>query len=144
MTQTKAKKQRTSRKPNPLGTPWHLIFDRDGTEDYGVIIDTEGNDLVASHLPFTTMPRWKDRDFGDGCFWLPYSDSDEPTPVLVRQMQVMATAPKLLAMLKMAVAASDPAKDTWVKEAREVIAEATVKKRRAVKAVHLDERDLPF
>jgi hypothetical protein len=107
----------------PLCTPWSLHFDRDGTEDYGIICDAEGNDLVASHLPQTRMPRWKDREFGEGCFWLPEEEGDE-MPVLVRQMQVMTAAPKLLEMLKIAVATADPARHTWVKEAQEAIAEA--------------------
>ena len=109
---------------NPLNSPWSLHFDRDGTEDYGIICDAEGNDLVASHLPQTNMPRWKDREFGEGCFWLPEEEGD-PVPYLVRVMQLMTAAPKLLAMLKVAIATADPAKHKWVKEAWDVIAEAT-------------------
>jgi hypothetical protein len=107
-----------------LCTPWSLHFDRDGTEDYGIICDAEGNDLVASHLPGTKMPRWKDREFGEGCFWLPDEEGDK-MPLLVRQMRVMTTAPQLLAMLKIAIATADPAKHKWVKEAHHAIAEAT-------------------
>ena len=107
-----------------LNTPWSLHFDRDGTEDYGIICDAEGNDLVASHLPQTNMPRWKNRGFGEGCFWLPESEGDR-MPLLVRQMQVMAASPNLRAMLKTAIATADPAKHKWVKEARQAIAEAT-------------------
>ncbi len=84
---------------NPLNAPWSLHFDRDGTEDFGIICDAGMNDLVASHLPQTNMPRWKDREFGDGCFWLPEEEGDE-VPLLVRQMQAMAAAPRLLAALK--------------------------------------------
>lgn len=40
-----------------LCTPWSLHFDRDGTEDYAIIFDAEGHDLVQS----TT-------------FWLPEED----------------------------------------------------------------------
>ena len=100
-----------------LSTPWSLHFDRDGTEDYGIICDAEGNDIVASHLP--------ERQEGYGnVFWLPEKESD-PVPLAVRQMQVMTAAPKLLHMLKIAVATADPKRDKWVKEARDAIAEAT-------------------
>lgn len=109
---------------NDLGTPWSLHFDRDGTEDYGIICDAEGNDLVASHLPQSKVARLADRPFGTGCFWLP-EDDDQPMPVLVRQMQLMTAAPKLLEMLKIAVAIADPSRHKWVKEAQAVIAEAT-------------------
>jgi hypothetical protein len=123
-----------------LNTPWSLHFDRDGTEDYGIICDAEGNDLVASHLPCTRMQRWRNREFGEGCFWLPEEEGQE-MPLLVRQMQVMTVAPKLLALLKVAVAAADSAQHEWVKEAYEAIAEATgVKYRRkdaeAVRHLH--------
>ena len=71
-----------------LGTPWSLHFDRDGTEDYGIICDAEGNDIVASHLP--------ERQEGYGnVFWLPEKETD-PVPQAVRQMRVMTAAPKLL------------------------------------------------
>src|SRR5437588_557288 len=101
-------------KQDDLNTPWSLHFDRDGTEDFGIICDADGNDLVASHLPSSKIARIADRPFGTGTFWLPESSEDE-TPALVYQMKLMATAPKLLAMLKMAVATSDPAKHKWVK-----------------------------
>lgn len=83
---------------NELSTPWTLQFDRDGTEDFGIICDAEGNDLVASHLPQRMPPRWANREFGEGCFWLP-EEGDE-IPLLVRQMRLMATAPKLLKALQ--------------------------------------------
>lgn len=80
---------------NPLGFPWSLHFDRDGTEDFGIICDAEGNDLVASHIPGGKIPpRWKDRGFGEGCFWLP--EKGDPVPHLVRVMRLMTAAPKLL------------------------------------------------
>lgn len=107
-----------------IATPWSLHFDRDGTEDYGIICDADGNDLVASHLPQSKVARIADRPFGTGCFWLPENEGDE-MPLLARQMQLMTAAPKLLAMLKVAIATADPAKHKWVKEAREAIAEAT-------------------
>lgn len=117
---------------NPLNIPWTLHFDRDGTEDFGIICDAEGNDLVASHLPQTTMPRWKDREFGEGCFWLP-EEGDE-VPYLVRCMQLMSAAPKLLeALINLATQADEdcPAHARSnhfieaLKVAHEVIAEAT-------------------
>jgi hypothetical protein len=107
-----------------LGTPWSLHFDRDGTEDFGIICDAEGNDLVASHLPQSKVARIADRPFGTGCFWLP-DDEDEPMPLLVRQMQLMTAAPKLLDMLKVAVATANPSRHKWVKEAQAAIEEAT-------------------
>jgi len=88
---------------NELNTPWSLHFDRDGTEDFGIICDAEMNDLVASHLPSTKLARLANRPFGTGCFWLPEEEGEE-MPMLVRQMQVMTAAPKLLAAL---LAASD-------------------------------------
>ncbi len=110
-----------------LATPWSLHFDRDGTEDYGIICDAEGNDLVASHLPQSKVARIADRPFGTGCFWLA-DDEEEPLPLLVRQMQLMAAAPKLLDMLQIAVATAKPARQRWVKEAQAAIAEATGQK----------------
>jgi hypothetical protein len=81
---------------NLLNTPWRLFFDRDGTEDFGIICDAAGNDIAASHLPST---RIGERTFETGTCWLPESDEEEP-PVLVRQLQVMTASPQLLAALK--------------------------------------------
>jgi hypothetical protein len=80
---------------NELDTPWSLHFDRDGTEDYGIICDAEMNDLVTSHVC------GKD-DLGKGTFWLPEEEGD-PIPQLVKQMQVMTAAPKLLAACRLVV-----------------------------------------
>lgn len=96
----------TDTAPNDFNTPWTLHFDRDGTEDFGIICDAEVNDLVASHLPQTTMPRWKNREFGDGCFWLP-EDAGEEVPLLVRQMLLMKAAPSLLTALVKCLALID-------------------------------------
>jgi len=104
-----AQKGTTMTQPPSLDTPWELAFDRDGTEDFGMILDANGEKIVSSL-------------FCSYC-WLPECDEDE-TPVLVYQLKLMAAAPKLLAMLKIAVATADPAKHKWVKEAREAIAEA--------------------
>ena len=130
--------KRTSRKPNPLYTPWRLYFDRDGTEDYGIICDSEGRRIVASHV-------CGDDEWDEGTFWLPEEEGDA-TPLLVDQMKLMAAAPKLLGMLKLAVAVADPGKHNWVKEARALIREVSGKKRPVRKpiAVVIDERDLPF
>ncbi|MFL5241541.1 MAG: hypothetical protein ACJ8FY_05490 [Gemmataceae bacterium] len=78
-----------------LNAPWSLHFDRDGTEDFGIICDAEMNDLVASHLPCT---RIAERTFGAGTFWLPES-SDDVMPQRVCQMRLMTAAPKLLEVL---------------------------------------------
>src|SRR6201992_19335 len=86
----------TDTNQNEFNTPWTLQFDRDGTEDFGIICDAEGNDLVASHLPGT---RIEERTLETGTFWLPEYKDDTP-PTRVRQMRVMAAAPKLLEAAK--------------------------------------------
>lgn len=111
----------------PLCTPWSLHFDRDGTEDYGIICDADGNDLVASHLPSSKVAKIADRPFGTGTFWLPEEQGDE-MPTLVYQMKLMTAAPKLLDFLKIAVTTADPKRHKWVKEAQNAIAEATGQK----------------
>jgi hypothetical protein len=78
-----------------LNTPWNLHFDRDGTEDFGIICDAEGQNIAASHLPST---RIGERTFETGTFWLPESEDDDP-PVLLRQLQLMTAAPQLLTAL---------------------------------------------
>ena len=87
---------------NPLNAPWTLHFDRDGTEDYGIICGADGRDIAASHMPSS---RIGERTFHTGTFWLPESD-DEETPLLVRQLQLMTAAPKLLTALQALIAAS--------------------------------------
>ncbi|HMP01723.1 MAG TPA: hypothetical protein PKC45_04395 [Gemmatales bacterium] len=67
--------------PTHLCTQWTLHFDRDGTEDYGTIYDAEGDPIVTSHQCQTC--------------WLPECKEDE-VPALLRQMQMMVTAPRLL------------------------------------------------
>src|SRR4051794_25388594 len=78
-----------------LCTPWTLHFDRDGTEDFGIICDADGNDIAASHLPCT---RIGGRTFRTGTFWLP--EERDPTPVVLRQLRLMTAAPKPLDVLK--------------------------------------------
>lgn len=92
---------------NPLNTPWTLAWDRDGTEDFGTIYDADGNEIVSSQHCKTC--------------WLP--EPGQPLPQLVYQLWAMEAAPKLLAMLKIAIATADPV-HKWVAEAREVIEEA--------------------
>ena len=77
-----------------LCTPWTLHFDRDGTEDFGIICDAEGDDIVASHLPCT---RIAERTFRTGTFRLP--EKRDPTPAVLRQLRLMTAAPRLLAHL---------------------------------------------
>src|SRR5262245_35770995 len=84
-----------------LRTPWTLHFDRDGTEDYGIICDAGGDEIVASHICGRD-------ELGKGTFWLPEKDW-EPTPVTVRQLRVMTAAPQLLAACKQALAALEAA-----------------------------------
>src|SRR4051794_16379186 len=75
-----------------LCTPWSLTFDRDGTEDFGIICDAEGDQIVASHIC--------GRDELDkGTFWLPEQPGDL-VPLLVRQMKLMTAAPKLLEAIR--------------------------------------------
>lgn len=82
-----------------LNAPWTLAFGRDGTEDYGVISDATGNEIVASHLPGVRE--------GRTC-WLPEEDGEE-VPTLVHQLRVMTAAPKLLAACKLARKAMEKA-----------------------------------
>jgi hypothetical protein len=102
-----------------LCTPWSLHFDRDGTEDYGIIRDADGNQIAASHLTSVQDPF----EHG-GTFWLPETDGD-PMPATVRKLRLMTAAPKLLDLLRIAVATADQNKHRWVKEAFAAIAEAT-------------------
>jgi hypothetical protein len=66
---------------NP-GTPWSLHLDRDGTEDFLIVCDPEGNDIVRSEF-----------------FWQPESD-DEPLPMAMTAVWLMFKAQRLLAALK--------------------------------------------
>jgi hypothetical protein len=84
---------------NDLCEPWSLHFDRDGTEDFGIICDANGQELVASHLPCT---RIAERTFQTGTFWRP--EANDPTPMLMRQLWLMTAAPKLVAALETAQA----------------------------------------
>jgi len=61
-------------------TPWSLHFDRDGTEDFGVILDADGEELVRSRE-----------------FWLP--EKDDPIPPTLAALYVMHAAPRLLEAL---------------------------------------------
>jgi hypothetical protein len=111
--------------PLDINAPWSLHFDRDGTEDFGIICDADGIAIVSSQHCRTC--------------WLPESADDclEP-PALVHQLQVMTAAPKLLdacklalSALEAALAADDPQAPTqmeWEAEPlatlRSVVAEA--------------------
>lgn len=67
---------------NDLNTPWTLHLDRDGTEDFLIVVDAKGYELARS-------------DF----FWQPEED-DEPVPPPLAAVWQMFHAPKLLAALK--------------------------------------------
>jgi hypothetical protein len=71
----------TTEKPNP-GTPWTLHLDCDGTEDFLIVCDAEGNDLARSEF-----------------FWQP-EDEDDPVPTKLAAGWLMFKAPKLLDALK--------------------------------------------
>lgn len=66
---------------NRLNTPWTLRFERDGTEDVGVIVDADGDELVRSRH-----------------FWLP--DHGDPSPPTLCGLRLMADAPRLLSALE--------------------------------------------
>lgn len=78
-----------------LCTPWSLHFDRDGTEDFGIICDAEGRDIAASHLPGT---RIAEHTADTGTFWLP-EEEGQTMPLRVHQLRLMTAAPKLLKAL---------------------------------------------
>lgn len=64
-----------------LCTPWSLHFERDGTEDYAVIYDADGDELARSRF-----------------FWLP--ESLDPIPTTLAAMLLMVAASKLCEALK--------------------------------------------
>jgi hypothetical protein len=61
--------------------PWSLEFDRDGTEDVGVIVDADGEELARSRP-----------------FWLP--EGADPTPLTLTAVRLMSAAPKLYRALE--------------------------------------------
>jgi hypothetical protein len=98
------------------GTPWSLHLDRDGTEDFLIVCDAEGNDILRSEF-----------------FWQPVDD-DEPLPVIMAALWLMFKAPKLLVALKALAEHADhdcPAQSRSchfieaLEQANAVIAEAT-------------------
>jgi hypothetical protein len=103
---------------NNTGTPWSLHLDRDGTEDFLIICDNEGNDLARS-----------------GFFWQP-EDDDDPLPMSMAAMWLMFKAPRLLEALNTLAEQADhdcPAQARSfyfidaLERARNVIAEATAR-----------------
>src|ERR1700722_7580767 len=64
-----------------LYAPWTLYFDRDGTEDVAILCDADGEELATSRP-----------------FWLP--EAEDPEPPIRAEMQLMETAPQLLAALE--------------------------------------------
>ena len=64
-----------------LCTPWSIHFERDGTEDFAIICDADGDELARSRF-----------------FWLP--EGDDPIPTTLAAMLLMAAAPKVLEALK--------------------------------------------
>ncbi len=64
------------------GTPWTLHLDRDGTEDFLIICDADGFDLVRSEF-----------------FWQP-EDEDDHLPTTLAAAWLMFNAPRLLEALK--------------------------------------------
>jgi hypothetical protein len=98
------------------GTPWSLHLDRDGTEDFLIICDAKGNDILRSEF-----------------FWQPDYD-DDPLPVTMAAVWLMFKAPKLLESLKALAEHADhdcPAQSRScyfikaLEQANAIIAEAT-------------------
>lgn len=98
------------------GTPWTLHLDRDGTEDFLVICDAEGHDIVRSSF-----------------FWQPYSEDDN-LPATLTAVWLMFKAPRLLQALRVLAQQADedcPAHARSchfieaLEHANDVIAEAT-------------------
>lgn len=65
-----------------IHAPWSLNLDRDGTEDFGVILDADGDELVRSRF-----------------FWMAESPDDHETPPTLSALLMMKAAPKLLEAL---------------------------------------------
>lgn len=65
-----------------INAPWTLHFDRDGTEDFGIILDAAGDELIRSRF-----------------FWMAEDDDPEIPPTFAA-LRVMTAAPKLLAALE--------------------------------------------
>ncbi len=65
-----------------LNGPWNYAFDRDGTEDFAVIYDAQGFDLVRSEF-----------------FWIP--EDHDPVPAVLVAVRAMTAAPELLHALEL-------------------------------------------
>lgn len=73
---------------NDLYAPWTLEFDRDGTEDFGIILDNRGHEIVRSRF-----------------FWRPVAD--DPTPIVLTALWLIEVAPMLLSALEAFVQMDD-------------------------------------
>jgi hypothetical protein len=110
-----------------------LEFHRDGTEDYGVIYDSNKEKIAAS----------------DTC-WLPERGDDYlDLPTLVYQLRLMTAAPKLLVACRLALAfiedmmeAEDPKACTQTEWQGEPM--RTLRKAIAEAETGFDEADLPY
>ena len=99
-----------------LRGPWTLVFDTDGTEDFGLIRDADGQEVVSSQHSQTC--------------WLPESPDDcLDLPTLVYQLKAMAAAPRLLSACRLALEtfearmeADDPRARTQIEWAAEPMA----------------------
>jgi hypothetical protein len=99
---------------NNINAPWTLDFDRDGAEDMAILRDDDGEELVKSRA-----------------FWLP--EGDDPVPPTLAALQLMVTAPQLLAALVKLLDLFDGVPITLLKgsfsraivEARDAATEAT-------------------
>jgi len=67
-----------------LCDPWNLRFGSDGTEDFAVISDAEGEDLLVSRP-----------------FWLP--EPGDTVPPTLSALRVIVAAPQLLAACRMVI-----------------------------------------
>jgi hypothetical protein len=79
-----------------LNAPWSLHFDRDDTDDFGIIRDAAGEAIVSSqHCKTCRLP-----ESPDDCL---------APPALFHQLLLMMAAPRLLAACKLALAAMEAA-----------------------------------
>ncbi len=96
-----------------LNGPWNYAFDRDGTEDFAVIYDAKGFDLVRSEF-----------------FWIP--EDRDPVPAVLVAVRVMTAAPELLHALELLLAQTV---DQHLKHGIQLSRGERIAKAKAIKAI---------